>query len=49
VAGLPDGIVFKPKITIWVNFGGLKKGKYWHILCPFGIYYGHLVYFIVIW
>jgi hypothetical protein len=22
-AGLPDGLFFKPKIPIWVNFGGL--------------------------
>jgi hypothetical protein len=27
VAGLPDGLFFKPKIQIWVNFGGPWNGK----------------------
>jgi hypothetical protein len=31
-----------------VNFGGPWNGNCWYILCPFGIYYGHLVYFIAI-
>jgi hypothetical protein len=26
-SGLPDGIFFKPKIQIWVNFGGPLNGK----------------------
>jgi hypothetical protein len=38
--------IFKPKLQIWVNFGGPWNGKYWHILWPFEIYYGHLVYYI---
>jgi hypothetical protein len=41
--------IFKPKIPIWVNFGGPWNGKYWYILCTFGIYYCHFVFFIVIW
>jgi hypothetical protein len=45
----PDGIFFKPKIPIWVNFGMPYNKKYLYILCPFGIYYGHLVYFMVSW
>jgi hypothetical protein len=24
--------IFKPKILIWVNFGGPWNGKYWYIL-----------------
>jgi hypothetical protein len=28
--------VFKPKIPIWVNFGGPLNGKYWYILWSFG-------------
>jgi hypothetical protein len=41
--------VFKPKILIWVNFGGPKNGKYWYILWSFKIFYSHLVYFMAIW
>jgi hypothetical protein len=49
--------VFKPKIPIWVNFGGSSNGKSWYNLWPFGLLYGHwkyfmakyLVYFVVIW
>jgi hypothetical protein len=37
--------IFKPKIPIWVNFGGPWNRKDLYILWPFGIYYGHLVYF----
>jgi hypothetical protein len=37
---LPDGIcIFKPKIQ-WSGC---------HILWPFGLFYGHLVYLMVIW
>jgi hypothetical protein len=44
--------IFKPKISILVNFGGPWNGKVW----PFGIYvfqqfgtiYGHLVHFMAI-
>jgi hypothetical protein len=35
--------VFKPKIAIWVNFGGPWNGKCWYLLLPFGIFYGNLV------
>jgi hypothetical protein len=43
--------VFKPKIPIWINFGGPKNGKCWYTYCmviwnilrSFGIFYGHLV------
>jgi hypothetical protein len=41
--------VFRPKIPIWVNFGGPWIGKCWDILCSFGIFYGHLVYFFAIY
>jgi hypothetical protein len=34
--------VFKPKIPIWVNFGGPWNGKCGYILRPFGICLGHL-------
>jgi hypothetical protein len=38
--GLPDGIhIFKPKIQIWVNFGGS---------CKVGVFCVHLVYFTAI-
>jgi hypothetical protein len=40
---------FKPKLPIWVNFGGPKNEKCCYILCPYGIYYFHLVYSMVIW
>jgi hypothetical protein len=45
-AGLPDGCFSKPKISIWVNFGGPLIG---YILWPFGIFYRHLGYFMTIW
>jgi hypothetical protein len=41
--------IFKPKIQIWVNFGGSWNKRCWYILCPFGIFYGHLPYFLAIW
>jgi hypothetical protein len=34
--------VFKPKIPVWVNFGGPLNGKCWHSLWPFGIVCGHM-------
>jgi hypothetical protein len=49
ILGLPDGILCKPKIPIWVNFGGPQNGKCWYILRPFGTYYGPLIYFLVNW
>jgi hypothetical protein len=41
--------VFKPKIQIWVNFGGSWNGKSWYILEPFGLFYGNWKYFMVVW
>jgi hypothetical protein len=41
--------VFKPKIPIWVNFGGSCYEKSWFILWPFGLFYGHWKYFMAIW
>jgi hypothetical protein len=42
--------ISKPKIPIWVNFGGNWNGNVdIHILWTFGLFYGHLVYFIAIW
>jgi hypothetical protein len=38
--------VFKPKIPIWVNFGGSCDGRFWYILWPLGLSNCHLVYFI---
>jgi hypothetical protein len=32
-----------PKIPVWAYFGGPWNEKCWFILCPFGIFYGHLV------
>jgi hypothetical protein len=47
--------IFKPKIAIWVNFGGYCNGRcwyictaIWYILRQFGILYGTLVYLWVI-
>jgi hypothetical protein len=47
--------VFKPKIPIWVNFWRVlckilvHLMIFWTILWPLAIFYGHLVYFVVIW
>jgi hypothetical protein len=41
IAGLPDGF-FKPKIQVWVNFGGPWNENV-------GIFYDHLEYFTAIW
>jgi hypothetical protein len=38
-----------PKIPTRVYFGGPWNGKCWYILLTFGIFYGHLVYFMAIW
>jgi hypothetical protein len=44
--GLPDGILFRPKIAIWVNFVGSCNGHFkgiWsilYILWTFGIFCG---------
>jgi hypothetical protein len=53
---LPDGLSFKPKIPIGVNFGRPLIGKCWYILKPFEIFcmqtcaicYDHLVHFVLI-
>jgi hypothetical protein len=39
---------FKPKITIWANFGEPWNGKGWYVLWLFGIFYGNLVHFMAI-
>jgi hypothetical protein len=36
-------LILRPKIPIWVYFGGPWNEKCWYILCPFGIIYGQLV------
>jgi hypothetical protein len=41
--------LFKPKITILENIGGSLIVKCLYILWPFGIFYGHLVYFMTAW
>jgi hypothetical protein len=41
--------VFKPKIQIWVNFGGSCNGRWWHILLTLCPLYGLLLYFMDIW
>jgi hypothetical protein len=41
--------VLKPKIPIWINFGGPWNGKCWYILWPYGIHYSNLVYFMASW
>jgi hypothetical protein len=33
--------IFKPKIPIWVNFGGSCNWGCWYISWPFGIFCGH--------
>jgi hypothetical protein len=35
--------IFRPKIPIWVYFGGSCRGRVWHILLSFGKFSGHLV------
>jgi hypothetical protein len=37
------------KIPTWVTYGESCSGRCWYILWPFGIFYGELVYFVVIW
>jgi hypothetical protein len=40
--------VFKPKIPIWVNFGGPQIGKCLYIKWPLGVFFGDLGYFMTI-
>jgi hypothetical protein len=56
VAVLPDGIFFKPKMPILVNFCVSCNERCWIILWPFHLFfchlvfatYGHLLYFVII-
>jgi hypothetical protein len=41
--------VFKPKIQIWVSFGGSCNGRYWYILWTLGPFYSLLLYLMDIW
>jgi hypothetical protein len=41
--------IFKPKIPIWVNFGGSCDGRCWYILWPLVYFTVSSVYFGVIW
>jgi hypothetical protein len=41
--------VFKPKISIWVNFGRSCNGKSWYILRPLGVFYRYWKYLMAIW
>jgi hypothetical protein len=41
--------VFKPKIQIWVNFGGSCNGRCWYILWTLSPFYSLLLYFMDIW
>jgi hypothetical protein len=40
---------FKPKNPKLLNIGGPWNGKCCYILSPYGIYYGHRVYFVYFW
>jgi hypothetical protein len=42
-------LILRPKIPIWVYFGGPWNGKCWYILWPFGIIYDHLVNYMAVW
>jgi hypothetical protein len=42
-------VCFQTKNKIWEKISGPQIGKCWYSLWPFGIYYGHLVYFVSIW
>jgi hypothetical protein len=53
LSGLPEGMYsFRPKIPIWVNFGGSCNERCWYILQTRGlfyvIFYGNLVCFPVL-
>jgi hypothetical protein len=53
VRGVARWFVCKPKIQIWVNFGGPWNGKcchnLWNTIWPFGTFYEHLGHFMTIW
>jgi hypothetical protein len=38
--------VFKPKIQIWVNFGGSWNGRCWYVLWTLRPFYSLLLYFM---
>jgi hypothetical protein len=40
--------IFKPKIQIWVTFGVYCNERRGQFLRPFGLFYSHLVYYVVI-
>jgi hypothetical protein len=46
---LPDGIFSYQKAQFWYTFRRTWNGKYWYILWPFGIFYGHVEFLIAIW
>jgi hypothetical protein len=54
ISGLPDGLFSNQKYQFWENFQGFEKVD---ILWPFGmfyeymhgIFYDHLVHFVLIW
>jgi hypothetical protein len=37
-------LIFKPKIPIWVNFGGSCNTRSWYIIWPFGLFYSYLLH-----
>jgi hypothetical protein len=41
--------IFKPKIPIWINFGGSYNWRCWYILWPLGLFYGRLVFLCHLW
>jgi hypothetical protein len=53
VTGLPDGIFSKPKSRFGQILEGLELENvgifYGHIIRPFVLFHGHLVYFMAIW
>jgi hypothetical protein len=40
--------IFKPKISTWGNVLGSCNGRGWNISCLLGLFYGHLVYLLII-
>jgi hypothetical protein len=41
--------ISKPKILIWVNFGGTCNERFRNIFCPLGLFYCLWIYFVAIW
>jgi hypothetical protein len=46
---LPDGLLSNQKSQFGKKIPVPQIGKCWYILWPFGIFFGHLVYFMNIW